>query len=378
MISIFVSMLLFKPLFDIISILNGLLNQFYIALLCFVVFFSFFNNKISRRDMIALLSVFFFLFYSYINSKDPTAYIVDGLRLFMFVLIVIFTCNYKITNILNAKINKNYFIIQISLVLYTIIVFVSSFRKEMYDRLLFGEPSFRFIYQNSHTLAYSLILLIFLASLLIAYRRNTIINSIVVFVNIYLLALSAARSAMIFVVLVLVALSFLFIKKKKSKILLFTLTSVVVLLIFMSPHFIGNSIIYKLPVFSKTKMLFDAGTSIYSGRDIFWEKDIKYFISSNITNKILGSGMDITYNLHSEAYGMKIWAHSDFLQLLLCNGIFGLAVYIFLLYRLYSAFYSVSGRFFGATLILSVSLLSMTNGFFQYTSAILSIQILVY
>lgn len=376
MISMFVTMLLFKPLIDLVSILNGLVNQFYIALLCLIVFFSFFKNKIRRNDMIALTSAFCILFYSYINAKDPATYIVDGLRLFMFVLIVIFTCNYNIKNIVDETINKKHFIIQIAVVVYTIVMFISSFNKEMYDRLLFGESSFRFIYQNTHTLAYSLIAIILLATLLITYRKNIIINYIVIFLNIYLLTLSAVRSAMIFVVLVLTSLLFLFVKKNMARLLLLTMPLIVILLIFLSPHFSSNFNIYHLPVFSKTKMLFDAGTSIYSGRDIFWEKDLKYFISSNVINKIFGSGMDVTYNLHYENYGMKIWAHSDFIQLLLCNGVVGIAIYIFLLFRLYSVFCSASGRFFGATLILAVSLLSMTNGFFQYTSAILSIPIL--
>lgn len=376
MISMFVTLLLFKPLFDIASILNGLLNQFYVALLCFVVLASFLRNRIRRNDMLALASALCILFYSYINAKDPAVYVVDGLRLFMFVLIVIFTCNYKIKKISETKINKKHFIIQISVVVYTIMAFVSSFNEEMYDRLTFGEPSFRFIYQNTHTLAYSLIATILLAILLITYRRNIIINNIVILINIYLLALSAVRSAMIFVVLLLASLFSLFVKKSKAKLFLLSIPLIVVLLIFLPHNFSSSLNIYHLPVFSKTKMLFDAGTSIYSGRDIFWEKDLKYFISSSFINKIFGSGMDVTYNLHYEALGMKIWAHNDFIHLLLSSGLVGLSVYIYLLFRLYYAFCSISGRFLGTTLLISVSLLSITNGFFQYTSAILSIPIL--
>ena len=70
-----------------------------------------------------------------------------------------------------------------------------------------------------------------------------------------------------------------------------------------------------------------------SGRIIWWRYDLEEFGKFNIINKILGNGFDCVYNINESRYGMKIWAHNDFIQLLLSIGIFGLLIYIYIIIK---------------------------------------------
>ncbi len=70
-----------------------------------------------------------------------------------------------------------------------------------------------------------------------------------------------------------------------------------------------------------------------SGRVIWWKYDIEAFNEFNVINKLLGNGFDCVYNINESRYGMKIWAHNDFIQLLLSIGIFGLLIYIYIIIK---------------------------------------------
>ena len=61
--------------------------------------------------------------------------------------------------------------------------------------------------------------------------------------------------------------------------------------------------------------------TVTNGRSVFWQIDLKGWSDSDIGCKLLGNGFNFVYDLNYTEYGGKIWAHNDFIQVLLTFGL---------------------------------------------------------
>ena len=66
-------------------------------------------------------------------------------------------------------------------------------------------------------------------------------------------------------------------------------------------------------------------------RSTLWKGDIDRFAAETWYLKLFGNGFSYTYQLHENLYGVKIWSHNDFFNLLLATGVIGLIGYIYML-----------------------------------------------
>lgn len=67
---------------------------------------------------------------------------------------------------------------------------------------------------------------------------------------------------------------------------------------------------------------------ITSGRSYFWAAEIRHFFSETIGKILFGNGYNYVYDVNSMYVGAKIWAHNDYLNVLLASGFLGLYVYL--------------------------------------------------
>lgn len=65
-----------------------------------------------------------------------------------------------------------------------------------------------------------------------------------------------------------------------------------------------------------------------NGRSVFWQVDLKAFLASDWFTKLFGHGFSYVYELNLNAIGMRLYAHNDFLNVLLNFGVIGLLVYL--------------------------------------------------
>ena len=75
--------------------------------------------------------------------------------------------------------------------------------------------------------------------------------------------------------------------------------------------------------------------ALSSGRLIWWKIDLNQFLSSNVFYKIFGHGFDYVYKINYQYYGLYIFAHNDYIMLLLSMGIIGLSFYLLLFGRFF-------------------------------------------
>ena len=66
-----------------------------------------------------------------------------------------------------------------------------------------------------------------------------------------------------------------------------------------------------------------------SGRSHFWKYDIEAFNELSIIKKIIGNGFDFVYYVNLTKVNLSIWAHNDFINLLMNFGYIGLILYLY-------------------------------------------------
>ena len=108
---------------------------------------------------------------------------------------------------------------------------------------------------------------------------------------------------------------------------------------------------------------FDYIGSFTSGRTVFWAMDLEIFKNASLFHKIAGNGYNLVYYVNKRTIDAYIYAHNDFLNILLANGIIGLIVYL----MAFVGFIIRSGKMqnIGARALILVVFLFMFNAFFN-------------
>ena len=73
-----------------------------------------------------------------------------------------------------------------------------------------------------------------------------------------------------------------------------------------------------------------------SGRSLFWEADLKAFFAGDLINQIFGYGFNFVYDVNKLAIHNSIWAHNDYIGILLNYGYIGLLCYIVMFKKMFT------------------------------------------
>ena len=124
--------------------------------------------------------------------------------------------------------------------------------------------------------------------------------------------------------------------------------------------------------------VFDFWGSFTSGRTVFWAKDFEAFKNANIMHRLFGQGYNLIYYVNKKAIDAYIYAHNDYLNILIANGVVGLLIYIVALMDFIAQTVKRQKVKFAAVL-LSVFIFAFNaffNGEYNYPAATLSIMFL--
>ncbi|GEM_PF-5664440 len=117
--------------------------------------------------------------------------------------------------------------------------------------------------------------------------------------------------------------------------------------------------------------------TITSSRSVFWEADIKAFISSNNFHKLIGNGYNFIYDINFKSVNTYIWGHNDIIHILITNGLLGIGVY---LYAFISFLKSIRRRNYDTKLfyfvVLTLTFGALFDGLYHYVCAAYAIPFL--
>ena len=103
-----------------------------------------------------------------------------------------------------------------------------------------------------------------------------------------------------------------------------------------------------------------------NGRTAFWVIDLHAYFEGNFLNKLVGNGFDYVYYINKTRYGLQIWAHNDFVNVLLCNGIIGIWVYFYSYFCVFRESWRNMKKLDAILLSLFLLIIALINGLFVY------------
>lgn len=83
----------------------------------------------------------------------------------------------------------------------------------------------------------------------------------------------------------------------------------------------------QIPFVEKFTSTIEKG-NITNSRGDMQDASMTYYKTTNMKNKILGSGFGFTLKINEYYFNSSIWAHNDFIDILVCGGIIGLFIYM--------------------------------------------------
>lgn len=136
--------------------------------------------------------------------------------------------------------------------------------------------------------------------------------------------MGGSRTYMIVGLLLFVMAWYYYANSKK----MFIMTIIPVTLI-LGVLILNSSMMDKFNAVTYTKnSYFDFWGTITSGRSIFWKADLEAFKDSAVVNKLFGNGFNYIYDVNYKAFRGLVWAHNDFIQILISHGLILLVIYI--------------------------------------------------
>lgn len=113
-----------------------------------------------------------------------------------------------------------------------------------------------------------------------------------------------------------------------------------------------------------------------SSRSVFWRDDWLAYLNGNIFEKLFGFGFNYVYEINIKSVGAKIYAHNDFLNILLNFGCVGLIIYLYCIKYLFKSCKKISnakiGKWISFLLLIEWGFNAMFNMFYTYICAVLS------
>ncbi|MCI8466461.1 MAG: hypothetical protein HFI63_11535 [Lachnospiraceae bacterium] len=77
-----------------------------------------------------------------------------------------------------------------------------------------------------------------------------------------------------------------------------------------------------------------SGINLFTnGRTVFWLIDLDSYFHSSLSGVLFGNGFGFSYHINSLKYGREIWAHNDFIEVLISTGIIGFTAHMYVLIK---------------------------------------------
>lgn len=289
----------------------------------------------------------------------------EGITKYLLVtaLFLIYFCKDKNKKSLREVIQSNTKIIEIMLSVSEIIMILFCFLKVGYTDIWEGNYYIG-PFSNPHTTTYYLIVLMIFATIL-RKKNNNIINNIFLIVPLILSFITGARVPFLGAVIVFLYNYYLDYTKNKRlfkyETIVFVSISIIVIILLLFN-------IIEIPVLNKIFDTLREG-NFSNSRNHIWRVNLIVFSESNIFRMLFGYGAAYPFEITQYYLQARVWAHNDFIQILVSYGLVGLAIYMYILIDFF-----VKNR--NIFIIMLLLFLAIVNGMFTYDVFIMALPLL--
>lgn len=176
---------------------------------------------------------------------------------------------------------------------------------------------------SPHTLASASCLFLGIACVYIVYFGMNWGIALGVLVSMFSVFQSGARIFLVPVVCMVIICALILFRNRSYRYLFYTIGAFGFLLLF-----INTGMLEKFQAVLNNNGNGDKLASFTNARSVIWSIDLNSFMKAGIFKKLFGHGFDFVYAINELYYGDPIWAHNDFIQILLSAGIIGLIIYL--------------------------------------------------
>ena len=348
-------------LFQSIPLLDWINRALFGGTLFAHIILQFYSMKIRKKWSVSFVLLLFVHAFALCVTSYPI-YSVNMLFYFgfMYLYFMFFTDNKKIiSTVLKRNISFVLIVIQIWNILVGIsILFPSSYMKGWGGATYFvsyARSTFRLC---PSALMISVLVLVYYC---IKKQRSAIFYLII---PAFCFFMGGSRTYCGVEILVLIVFWYIFCSKRKY----FYISLIPILMIFSFLVFnsaIGDKI--EAQTYTESSYYDEMGT-VTNGRTVFWEACLDSFSKENIYKKLFGCGFNYVYEVTYKAVHSRIWAHNDFINILLNFGYSGLGIYLYVIYALFKKYTQKSNIPFIVVLLVFLIWLinAMFNMFYTY------------
>ena len=350
------------------------LNRVFVAFILFLLIIGLFFSKMTVSSFVMVLVTAMLTLISVWYNVGPVR--INNVTYFGFwVLLFLYMRNHYDEFIQSLHDNIN--MVHVFVLLWTILVIASFFYPDAYQRS-WGGDFFRSFATGSHRMA-SVCTTILAAAVILAHLKDNKRYLLYLLVPMILILISGARTYLGVAFLFTICLYYCYCPNRR-----FFYWSIIPITIIML------TIAYFSPAWDKmlyTVTVVDTGGDteqflrrLSSGRTYIWASSLDYYFDLSPWRQIVGDGADATLRANNLAFGKELFAHNDFINLLICNGYLGVFVYL-------SSFLSFTIRAYrktNAPFLIKAGIFiiwffnAMMNQAYTYPAFVLSLPLLFY
>lgn len=368
--NIYCYIFLFFPIFTLLSDTFDWINKIMFFMLLLFQLMILALKRISLKSFFLMIMSLFMTLIALLNC-DFKLYNFNELFYFPFYIIYfLFIIDNK--DYFSCLLSSNKNTIKLVIIIWTLIIGVSMFFPSSYV-ISKGITSFVSIAGDTFRLTPTALFIMTLIFYLMVSGESKKWFYLVAF-PMFCMAMGSTRTYFgVGVLLFLLMFYYYLNNRKKFLILLVPIVGIIIFIMMKSS--IGDKIVSS---YDYQNSYFDFWGTITSSRSVFWLSDIENYLSGSFFNKTFGYGFSFVYDINYLAVGTHIWAHNDFIQILCCYGIVGLAIYIYVIIEIFKIL--IHNRTNKLVLIICI-LIWLINAFFNmfytYFCSILSFPVLL-
>lgn len=372
---LYIKLILLFPIFTLFQSYIGFLNKFFFTLLLGIQISLIIKKRISKKSFMIIMIFILLEIWALLNTKLPL-YNLNDMFYLPFMIMYFEYYIYNTEELIDELKNHGYFIKRV-IYLWNFLVLISIILPSSYVTTAeWGENRYFQSFTNSpFRLCPTVLFILTLVLVIMRLEKN---RKFIIWCFIPMFCLFASGSRIYFgigLLLFMIIWYRYFYHKSSFWLSLIPVTFIIIII------FLNSSIMNKFAYTMYTKdSYFDFWGTITNGRSIFWAAELNAFSKSSIMHKLFGNGFNYVYDVNYLAVHSKIWAHNDFLQVLMNYGYVGLAMYLISVRRLLRHYLRSISKKDTILVVLAIGIWffnAFFNMFYTYFCCVLSFPLLM-
>ena len=340
--------------YKLIPTLNSILGILFILIVICIYF-----KNLKKKDIFIIFPITYYVLISIIKGDDINYFLEHTIHLISTILFIWKLTSPDITQKIYTSLIKYKRLISSSIVLIAAINIILLIGNS-HNIINTGTTVFSGLSNGSHTIASISCFAIIMS---IVLNKNTkMAKTSLLSIVAYILIIIASGSRIYLIVLL--AIFYCLYREKIKLIKHYRLYTIIIILVVAL--FTFNSSMFDRIVSTANNRYISSNKleAFSSGRLIWWKYDLREYGEMSLSNKIFGSGNHIVFEINKHYYGMSIWAHNDFIQILLSYGIVGLLFYMLSLLKAYNNIIDKKNKIYSLIIFLTIICIAAINGFY--------------